>query len=45
MQIRASTVQHTSEECYRVLQCAAGFHCLVEDWHHCEELQPKGKES
>ena len=26
------------------LQNAAGFHCLVEEWHNCEELSPKQKD-
>ena len=26
------------------LQCAASFHCLVEEWKDCEELKHKPKE-
>ena len=26
------------------MQYAASFHCLVEEWKDCEELQPKLKE-
>ena len=32
------------EELYVSLQCAASFHCLVEEWKDCEELRPKPKE-
>ena len=43
-QARASTIQQEREEVYAVLQCAASFHCLVEEWKDCEELKPKPKE-
>ena len=36
---RAKTVQQEREEV-----CAASFHCLVEEWKHCEELKPKPQE-
>ena len=29
---------------YVVLQYAASFHCLVDEWEDCEELKPKRKE-
>ena len=29
---------------FAVLQYAASFHCLVEEWKDCEELKPKPKE-
>ena len=38
-QIRASTVQQRREEVCAVLQYAASFHCLVYEWHDCEELE------
>ena len=38
-QVRAITVQQGREEVYAVLPCAAGFHCLVEEWKGCEELK------
>ena len=43
-QVRASTIQHGREEVYAALQDAASFHCLVEEWKDCEELEPKPKE-
>ena len=36
-QIRARTVQQRREE----VCAAASFHCLVEDWHGCEDPKPK----
>ena len=39
-QIRASTVQQKREEVYAALQCAASFHCMMEEWHDCEKLKP-----
>ena len=42
---RAKTMQQEREEVYADLQCAASFHCLVEDWKDCEELSPKPKEN
>ena len=39
-QARASTIQQEREEVYAPLQYAASFHCLVEEWKYCEELQP-----
>ena len=41
---RARTIQQEREEVHANLQCAAGFHCLVEEWKDCEELQPQPKE-
>ena len=41
---RATTVQQVREKVYAALQCAASFHCLVEEWKDCEELKPKPKE-
>ena len=38
----ASTVHQ--ERCLQLLQHAASFHCLVEEWKDCEELKPKPKE-
>ena len=43
-QVRASTVSQERDEVYAALQYAAGFHCLVEEWKDCEELEPKPKE-
>ena len=40
VQARASTVQ----ESRAALHYAAGFHCLVEEWKDCEELEPKPQE-
>ena len=37
-QVRAVTVQEARDEAFAALQCAAGFHCLVE-----EELRRKPK--
>ena len=37
-QLRASTVQRREEE-YAASQCAAGCHCLVEEWHDCAQLK------
>ena len=31
-------------EVYVALQCAASFHCLVEEWKDCEELSSNPKE-
>ena len=42
-EVRANTLQQESEEVYAALQCAASFHCLVEEWKDCEELKPKPK--
>ena len=41
---RADTVKQEREEVYVALQYAASFHCLMEEWKDCEELQPKLKE-
>ena len=41
---RANTMQQEREEVYAASQYAASFHCLVEQWKHCEELKPKPKE-
>ena len=41
---RAETMQQEREEVYAALQCAASFHCVVEQWKDCEELKPKPKE-
>ena len=43
-QIRASTVQQDREEVRAALQCATGFHCLMEEWRDREELKPKPTE-
>ena len=34
------------ERCMRLcsMQCAARFHCLVEEWADCEELEPKPRD-
>ena len=42
--VRAKTVQQEREDVHAVLQYAASFHCLVEEWKDCEELKPKSKE-
>ena len=41
---RAETKKKEREEVYVALQCAASFHCSVEEWKDCEELRPKTKE-
>ena len=41
VEVRAKTVQQESEEMYAPLQYAASFHCLVEEWKNCEEIQPQ----
>ena len=41
---RAKTVHQEREGVTAALQCAASFHCLVEEWKDCEELSPKPKE-
>ena len=41
---RAKTMQQEREEVYVALQYAASFHCLVEEWKDCEDLQAKPKE-
>ena len=41
---RAETMKQGREEVYVASQCAASFHCLVEEWKDCEELKPKPKE-
>ena len=43
-QTRAKTVDQEREEVYAALQYAASFHCLVEEWKDCEELEPQPKE-
>ena len=43
-QARAKTVQQEREEVFVVLQCAARFHCLVEEWRDCEEFGPQPEE-
>ena len=40
---RAETMKKEREEVYAALQYAASFHCSVEEWKECEELQPKAK--
>ena len=42
-QVRAITIQEESAEVSAALPYAASFHCLVEEWKDCEELQPKPK--
>ena len=41
---RAATGKQEREDVYVALQYAASFHCLVEEWKDCEELEPKPKE-
>ena len=41
---RAETMKQEREEVYVALQCAASFHCLVEEWKDCEDFKPKPKE-
>ena len=43
---RSAPARVSSEEMRfcAALQYAAGFHCLVEEWHCCEELKPKPKD-
>ena len=41
---RAQTMQQEREEVYAAVQYAASFHCLVEEWKDCEEVEPKPKE-
>ena len=43
-QARASTIQQKRVEVYAVLQYAASFVCLIEEWKDCEELKPQRKE-
>ena len=43
-QVRAITILQEREEVYAALQCAGGFHCLVEEWKDCEELIPNPEE-
>ena len=43
-QIRASTLQQKREDVNAALQYAPGFHCVVERWHDCEQLEPMPKE-
>ena len=40
-QVRAITIQQEREYFCAALQCAASFHCLVEEWKGCGELKPK----
>ena len=35
---RAKTMQQEREEVYAAVQYAASFHCLVEEWKDCDEL-------
>ena len=37
---RAKTMQ---QEVYAALQCAASFHCFVEEWKDCDELQAEAE--
>ena len=39
----AQTMKQEREEVYVALQCAGGFHCLVEEWKDCEEIKLKEK--
>ena len=39
----AQTMKQEREEVYVALQCAAGFHCLVDEWKDCEEIKLKEK--
>ena len=43
-EVRADTVKQRREEVYEALQCAASFHCFVEQWKDYEELKPKPEE-
>ena len=43
-QVRAVTVQQEREKVYAALQCAASFHCLMEEWKDSEVLSPKPRE-
>ena len=43
-QIRASTVHQKSDKVYATLQCAAILHCLMKEYHDCEETE-RGKKS
>ena len=43
-QIRASTVHQKSDKVYATLQCAAILHCLMKEYHECEETE-RGKKS
>ena len=43
-QVRVITIPKEREDVHAALQCAASFHCLVEEWKDCEELRPKPKE-
>ena len=38
---KAETGKQEREDVYVALQYAASFHCLVEEWKDCEELEPK----
>ena len=42
--MRASTVQQKRGGVYAAVPYAARFHCLVEVWRDCKELEPKPKE-
>ena len=42
--VKAKTVQQVREEVCAVLQHAASFHCLVQEWKDCEELKPNPRE-
>ena len=43
-QIRASVVQQKRQEVKTALRYAAGFDCLVEEWHDCGVLKPRTQE-
>ena len=43
-EVRTDTIKQGREEVYVALQYAASFHCFVEQWKDCEELEPKPKE-
>ena len=38
------TVMQERKKVYAPLQCAAIFHCQLENWIDCDELKPKHKE-
>ena len=42
--IKAATVRQGRMEVRAALQCAAAFHCQVENWHDCDEMKPKPKQ-
>ena len=43
-QIRANTVHPSRERVHATLRYAASFRSLEEEWHDCEDFNPKPKE-